>query len=190
LDTHTIKKEFQHVHTFFNETDSRFEKHPLGKNDVIIFNAGLHTGMRKNNLNRIAKLSNCVQEARTMAEDLQWPSLLYMKSSQQHFSSVDGTYSQDSAMLPCRAKNEIANLTDTYFLEDIEKLEGKLPILGKDINLTQLGHLHLGFTKKGVELDQIKIDCTHWAMPGVPRLFVKEIAKTLLQHPNYSAESQ
>ena len=57
-------------------------------------------------------------------------------------------------------------------MKDLEMLEGKLPILGKDMNLLELGHLHRGYL-------QGKVDCIHWAMPGVPDLFAKEVATTL-----------
>ena len=57
----------------------------------------------------------------------------------------------------------------------MERLEGKLAILGKDMNLLPLGHLHRG----NLVGPRPVVDCSHWAMPGVPDLFAKEVATAL-----------
>jgi len=173
LDTYKLRKKdiFRHLQIFFNEND--FEKVPLTKNDIVIFNAGLHPGTRAKNLKSIAQLADCMKEARGRGEAPMWPKLRYMRSSQQHFSSETGTWTRESSSLPCATRED---LKDPYYLEDLENIEGKLPILGKNINLKHVSHLHIGST-----LNKKKVmDCTHWAMPGIPNLFVKVIMRALI----------
>jgi len=169
LDTYKLRKErgFHQFRFIFNEDD--FEKVPLTRSDVVIFNAGIHPGTRAKNLENIALLADCMKEARSRGEAPIWPKLRYMRTSPQHFKSESGKWTAESAGLLCTEEDG----EDPYFLEDLETIEGKLPILGKNMDLKHLSHLHLGFTDD-------KIDCTHWAMPGVPNLFVKVIMKTLI----------
>ena len=171
LDTYKLKKKHHgpHLSVLFNDRD--FEKVRLDRNDVVIINAGFHPTGRKRNLQRIAQLADCMNEARSRGEGQNWPMIRYMRTSQQHFASENSNYDKESSGSPCR---EAENGQDPYYLEDLEYMEGKLPVLGKKINFKNLYHLHIGEKANG------KTDCSHWAMPGVPNMFAKVVMKSLI----------
>jgi len=168
LDTYRLKDESSHIQHFFNDHD--FEKLKLGKNDVVVINAGFHPGTRITNLQKIAELADCMNEARGHGEGQNWPKIHYMRTSQQHFASEDGTYSEESGELPCRS---LEHGQDPYYVQDLKYLEGKLRILGDKIDFNQFSQHHVGDMGN-------RQDCSHWALPGVPNLFVKEIMKALM----------
>jgi len=177
LNTYKVRNNgrLRMLQTFFNTKDPLFEKLPLGINDVVIFNAGIHPSTRTKNLKKIAQLADCMREARSRNEAPIWPTIRYMRSSQQHFTSDAGTWTLESGNSRCLTIDETKNMTDPYYLEDMQYLEGKLPILGGNVGLKHLPHLHAGVMPGGK-----KVDCSHWAMPGVPNLFVKVIMRSLI----------
>jgi len=165
LDTYTTNQDVEphNERLAFDKADEHFEKVALGGDDVIVLNAGFHSG-RKDNLNKIVELADCMKEARANLEAPDWPSVLYMRTSQQHFMTENGAYPTNGETPECMSLEQSKNLQDPYLAEEIEMLFGKIPIIGKDMNINH-PHLHVSNER----------DCSHWAMPGVPSIFVKEI---------------
>jgi len=154
------------------ENEKYFDIIPLDSNDVVIFNASVH-GQRMDNLKNIVRLSECMENARSNGEAPNWPTLLYMRTSPQHFDTRTGEWSRENRQSELCANRK--DQQDTLLLEDLESLEGKLPIIGKDMNLLPLAHLHrANFNTRS------NVDCTHWVMPGVPDFFAKEVATALV----------
>jgi len=165
LDTYRLKDESSHIQHFFNNHD--FEKLQLDNNDAVIINAGFHPSTRSRNLEKIAELTDCMNEARVHGEGQNWPKIYYMRTSQQHWPSEDGTSNKEVGGLPCRS---LKHGQDPYYVQDLKYLEGKVHILGDKIDFNQFSQYHIGAKKT-------RYDCSHWALPGVPNLFVKEIMK-------------
>ena len=57
----------------------------------------------------------------------------------------------------------------TFREEEIRGFGNIVPLIGKDVDMKQLGEYHVGHG-----------DCLHWIMPGVPDIIAAELADSLI----------
>lgn len=161
LDTYTYEAANEKV--FWSSGDDRFETVLMRPNDHVSFNAGLHLKTRKDNLAHLTELLDCMADARSKGEDPGWPRIHYFRSNQQHFASEDGSYTAEVVKrTDCRVS--VDGTKNPFLKEELETLSGMLPMHGFDLNLGDAGRLHVTFK-----------DCSHWTMPGVPDVYIKEL---------------
>ena len=78
---------------------------------------------------------------------------------------------------PCHAVKQSIYHTINYKEENqLLELEGKISIIGREIDTASMGEFHLGLSNR-----QQVVDCTHWSMPGVTDLYAKEIMKSIVK---------
>ena len=161
------------------ENDHSFEeKIMLTSHDKVfvygtLHNRGVHS--RIENMQRLHRLFQCMEEAKSSNEDPGWPEITYIATPAQHFPGhADGHWSgYTETSLSCR---KTVNLSHNQFYKEENQLEleGKISIIGREIDTSTMGEFHLGLSNR-----QQVVDCTHWSMPGVTDLYAKEIMKSI-----------
>jgi hypothetical protein len=139
------------------------EKLVLKSSDVVVINGSVH-GERLFNLNNILDLLKCRNQMKY--DEGSWPTLLYVMTGASHFPTKTGAFEEDLL----DREDDFGCSTESSFRgyqnDELQKLEGHLPILGKeilDIEYKQ-GDLHVGGK-----------DCLHWLQPGIPDLLAADV---------------
>lgn len=144
------------------------EKVRLGKDDTVFLNSGHHT-TRTENISRTKALFECMedQKAKNNHNDELWPNIYYVRSTPQHFKSKTGEFDRDVYGDGC-----IDNLHVDVTLEEEHEMFPNIHLVAENIHFMDgdLGQMHA-----------TRADCTHYAMPGVPSLYVQEIVKAVEQ---------
>ena len=119
-----------------------------------------------------------MDEAKSSNEDPGWPEITYIATPAQHFPGhADGHWSGYTDLsLSC---HKTVNLSHNQFYKEENQLEGKISIIGRDIDTASMGEFHLGLRR--ISNRQEAVDCTHWSMPGVTDLYAKEIMKSIVK---------
>mmetsp|Transcript_20756 Transcript_20756/g.24740 ORF Transcript_20756/g.24740 Transcript_20756/m.24740 type:complete len:386 (+) Transcript_20756:31-1188(+) len=171
LDTYTY--DAPNVGQTYSENDDRFEKVLLGGKDVVFINAGLHLNARDQNMVHLLELVDCMKAFKHDGEDPGWPQIFYVRSNQQHFNNADeGGAFPISRNGPTTCLESVDIEKNSFFRQDKATFQGKLPMVGFDLDLGGVGKLHIGMGGR--------LDCSHWAMPGVPDAYAREIAAAIL----------
>lgn len=184
LDSYTY--EADNVRAYFSENDPRFEKVPLSENDVVFFNVGSRGQSRISATEKLLELLDCMENARLVGEDPGWPQLSYFTSNHHHYQNVDApeTFHRSSGGTQF-CLDEVDTETNQLLLDDKTKFGEHANTVGFDLDLGRSGNLHVG---KGIHHSAgpnttIISDCSSWTMPGVPDIFAKEIATSILSLP-------
>lgn len=152
----------------------------LTSNDNVFIYGTLHNrGVHRNeNMQKLHRLFECMEEAKSLNEDPGWPAFTYIATPAQHFPGhEDGHWSgRIDLSLTCSHK---ANLSKNQFYQEENQLKGKVPMIGREIGTSKMGQFHLGL--RPVLKKHLTVDCTHWSMPGVPDLYAKEVMKTIVK---------
>lgn len=151
------------------------EKVVLTRDDNVFIYGTLHNrgSHRIENMQRLNHLFHCMEEARALNEDPGWPVFTYIATPPQHFPGhEDGRWSGSIVDLTLTCRKEV-NLSENQFHEEDKQLEGKVPMIGRDLGTSSMGEFHMGPRRTGV------LDCTHWSMPGVPDLYAQAIMKSI-----------
>lgn len=139
------------------------EKLVLKSSDVVVINSSVHRE-RLFNLNNIFDLLLCRKQMKY--DEGSWPTLLYVMTGASHFPTETGAFEEDllgrEDDFGCKTESSFRG----YQHDELQKLQGHLPILGKeilDIEYSQ-GGLHVGGK-----------DCLHWLQPGIPDLLAADV---------------
>jgi len=146
----------------FDSNDEKFQRVPLRQNDVVIINGSIHPSQWEDNLDKLLSLVDCMDEKKAKGEDPGWPQILYFRSNQRHFPTADKKKNTTSH---CSVPRE-----DPFIFKEKMMFNGRLPMVGFDLDLVESGHLHMS--------DK---DCGHWAQPGVPDVYAKKMAEKILE---------
>eukprot|EP00984_Skeletonema_dohrnii_P026036 scaffold15293_cov159-Skeletonema_dohrnii-CCMP3373.AAC.1 len=151
------------------------EKVVLTREDTVFVSGSLHS-RRAENMRKLNHLFDCMEEARLSNEDHPgWPTIKYIASPPQHFpGSVDGHYARPVDL--SKTCLQTVDLTNNRFYKEESRLEGKVSIIGREIEASKMGQFHMGLRPT---LDGKVVDCTHWTMPGVTDIYAKEIVNSI-----------
>ena len=129
-------------------------------------------------MQKLHRLLQCMEEAKSSNEDPGWPTITYIATPAQHFPGhEDGRWSGPTDLsLTCR---HAVNLSHNQFYKEENQLEGKVPMIGREISTSIMGNFHLGLRR--VSNRQMTVDCTHWSMPGVTDIYAKAIMKSIVK---------
>ena len=151
--------------------DMRFEGMPLTSNDIVFTHATVHGEGRQSNMENIVRLLTCMEHARNNGEDPGWPTIRIVASLPQHFPEPGGEYSGAAGADPDGCLLSInPEESEFYQQETLHFVQNGIPLVGRDLGLEDLGMYHIGGTNP-----EVKLDCTHWSLPGVPDLIAKEM---------------
>lgn len=149
----------------------RFEGISLTGNDIVFTHATVHAAGRQTNIDKIVRLLTCMEHARSNGEDPGWPAIWIVASLPQHSPEPGGEYSDaarvnsDGCLMSIRPEE-----SDFYQQETLHFVQKGITLVGRDLGLEALGMYHIGGANP-----EVKLDCTHWSMPGVPDLIAKEM---------------
>ena len=164
-----------------NPMDHSFqEKIELTRDDNVFISGTLHDhGVHRiQNMQKLNHLFDCMEEAKSSNEDPGWPTITYIASPPQHFPGhADGRWAGPTNL--SQACRHSVNLRNNQFYKEENQLEGKVPMIGREIMASAMGQYHMGLRK--VSNTQMTVDCTHWSMPGVPDIYAKKIMKSIGQ---------
>jgi len=144
------------------------DKINMGKNDVYVVAGGGHHNTRPLYMELYKSAFQCIKDAQDHGEFENWPHLFYQLSSESHFNTRTGHFSEGviSGRDPNSCRKSISrNYTRS---EDKDALKTTVSFLGNSINVQALGKLHVGHG-----------DCLHWVQPGVPDVYAGELADFL-----------
>jgi len=157
------------------------EKIVLTRDDNVFISGTLHNhGVHRiENMQKLHRLFQCMEEAKSSNEDPGWPIITYIASPPQHFPQhADGRWAGPTDQsLTCRHR---ANLSNNQFYKEDSQFEGKVPMIGRDIRVSQMGQFHMGL--RPISNRYMAVDCTHWSMPGVTDIYAKVIMKSIGKH--------
>lgn len=162
LDTFTYEAPNEFIP--FEKENDRLERVSLGKEDVIIINSSIHPLKWKSNQKKLAVLLDCMDDAKAKGEDPGWPQIVYFRSNQRHQKAAEVGFNDISPTSVCPIPRE-----ELFMSSEKEHFDGRIPMVGFDLDLASLGHLHMN-----------NRDCGHWAMPGVTDVYAKNMAEQLL----------
>jgi len=149
----------------------KFEGLALTANDIVFTHATVHGEGRQANMEKIVRLLTCMDHARNNGEDPGWPTIRIVASLPQHFPGPGGAYSDADVVDPDGCLLSINPVeSEFYQQETLHFVENGIPLVGRDLGLEDLGMYHIGGTNP-----EVKLDCTHWSLPGVPDLIAKEM---------------
>ena len=146
----------------------RHERVFLGRDDVVVYNAGLH----KNDRTRLyQQLDNFGRELLAQRGRHSLPRWVYVTTVTQHFATSDGQYSNGRRSKRCQPS-----------IPSNPRLESELSVLREGVNVDRIlrvddldaGALHVGAYDGS--------DCTHYCMPGVPDVTAHRLLE--LVHPH------
>ena len=163
-----------HILSIETENDHSFEEKIVLTPDDSVFiygtlhNRGVH---RIENMRRLNHLFQCMEEAKSLNEDPGWPVFTYIASPPQHFPGPEDGHWAGSIDLSLTCRHEV-NLSENQFYKEDNQLEGKVPIIGRELGTSSMGEFHIG-------LKRTFVDCTHWTMPGVPDLYAQDVMKSI-----------
>lgn len=163
LDTFTYEAPNERIP--FDKESKSLERVPLGKEDVVIINGSIHPLKWKSNQDKLASLLACMADSKAKGQDPGWPTILYFRSNQRHSKSAEVNFEDSEPPSTCPIPKE-----DPFITSEKELFEGKVPLVGFDLDLAGSGHLHMN-----------NKDCGHWAMPGVTDVYAKKMAEQLIQ---------
>ena len=149
----------------------KFEGITLTGGDTVFTHATVHLAGRWLNMEKIMRLLTCMDHARNNGEDPGWPTIRVVGTLPQHFPEPGGEYSdaarvdRNGCLVSIRPEE-----SEFYQQETLHFVQNGIALVGRDLGLEDLGMYHVGRTNPDV-----KLDCTHWSMPGVPDLVAKEI---------------
>lgn len=125
----------------------------LTDQDILLFCEGVHHTIEEDApLVALQSLGRQIQQQRTVGVSV--PQLWYLTTPTQHFETANGQYEDGKAVTAC------SNATDVNPRREKEK--GMLAN-AVDLIIDDEDDLTLGFTHV-----DLKFDCTHYCMPGVP----------------------
>jgi len=177
LDSYTY--DAANVRDYFSENDDRFEKVLLGKKDVVFFNAGTRGHLRTLNTENLVALLECVATAKGEGEDPGWPQLSIFTSNHHHYQNVKTPAHFHTNAGSTQSCLEEVNTEMNPFLQGDKTFFGDHPHnAGFDLDLGRTGNMHLG--KGNHNTDAYPSDCATWTMPGVPDVYAKELAVSIL----------
>ena len=149
----------------------KFEGVPLSSKDIVFTHATVHGDGRQSNMQKIVRLLTCMDHARNNGEDPGWPTIRIVASLPQHFPGPGGAYSDSSVADTDGCLISINPVESEFYQEEtLHFVDNGIPLVGRDLGLEDLGMYHIGSTNP-----EVKLDCTHWSLPGVPDLIAKEI---------------
>ena len=156
--------------------NAALEKVVLTSTDAVVINAGLHH-TRDSNVARLIELLDCIDDAKAQNKTLDWPRIVYLRSSPQHFWTTNGAFGGDFLNNTSQNGERCRESIDRNdrLQEDIEKFEHRIPVLGTHLDVESMGSYHVA-SIKFLERN----DCSHWTMPGVPDLYSREIARWII----------
>lgn len=173
IDTYSLSAPNEKINDW-QKSNPLFETVPLSANDKVIINASMHSvnpttklSCREHNLDKLTQLLDCMADAREKGEDPGWPQLYYFRTNELHFKTEDGdfTYEKEDG-----CADYVDGTLNKYVKTEVEMLEGKIPMVGYDLDLDNVGRLHMGGR-----------DCAHWSMPGVADVYAREVMREVFQ---------
>ena len=112
----------------------------LNRDDNVFIYGTLHNhGVNRiENMQKLHRLFQCMEEAKSSNEDPGWPTITYIATPAQHFPKyADGRWSGPTDLsLTCRHK---VNLSQNQFYKEENQLEGKVPMIGREISTASMG---------------------------------------------------
>ncbi|KAL7436569.1 hypothetical protein ACHAXM_007191 [Skeletonema potamos] len=157
------------------------EKIVLTRDDNVFISGTLHNhGVHRiGNMQKLHSLFQCMEEAKSANEDPGWPTITYIATPPQHFPGhADGRWAGGPIDLSLTCRHTV-NLSHNQFYNEDNQLEGKVPMIGREIGASNMGQYHMGLRR--VSNRQMTVDCTHWSMPGVTDIYAKVIMKSIGQ---------
>merc|ERR1719491_123408 len=177
LDSYTY--DAANVRYLFSKNNDRFEKVLLGENDLVYFNPGTRGHSRTFNTEKLVELLECVATAKSEGKDPGWPQLSVFTSNHLHYQNVESPEDVHLNALSTKFCLEEVNSELNPFLKNDKTMFGDHPhTVGFDLDLSRTGNMHRGKMKFGE--DNVVSDCSAWTMPGVPDVYAKELALSIL----------
>jgi len=163
-----FRKELASNHSVSFRLTPRHERVFLGRDDVVVYNAGLH----ENDRTRLyQQLDSFGRELLAQRGRHSLPRWVYVTTVTQHFATSDGQYSNGRRSKRCQPS-----------IPSNPRLESELSVLREGVNVDRIlrvddldaGALHVGAYDGS--------DCTHYCMPGVPDVTAHRLLE--LVHPH------
>lgn len=144
---------------------------PMKKKDVVVLAAGHHIE-RTTYIPAYKKFFQCIKDDSDTGDNAlaRWPAFLYQMSSVESFWTENGRRG-GTKQIPEGEDFESCKPNVPHALdreEEMSVFSDLVTLLGKDIDLNQLGEYHV---QHG--------DCLHWIQPGVPDIIAAELADSL-----------
>ena len=174
----------RHGHNWLTSCEDRetmrFEGISLTGNDIVLTHATVHLAGRQANMEKIVRLLTCMEHARRNGEDPGWPTILVVASLPQHFPERGGEYSDAARVDPNGCLVSIRPEENQFYQQEtLHFVQNGITLVGRDLGLEDLGMYHIGALNP-----EVRLDCTHWSMPGVPDLIAKEIMEMASESPS------